>query len=138
MESSFFWTRSCADIEELEVAGRRVLAYDLGGHATVRDEWKDYLVSSRCVVFVVDSSDSARFEESKAELDALLSDEDLWGVPFVVFGNKCDVPGSVSETELRDAMGLSFRRSRPIDVFMCSARTRYGYRTGMRWVSAFF
>ncbi len=69
---------------------------------------------------------------------ALLSNVDLCGVPFVVFGNKCDLDESVSERELRDAMGLSLRRPRPIDVFMCSARGRYGYKSGMRWVSHFF
>jgi GTP-binding protein SAR1 len=69
---------------------------------------------------------------------ALLSNVDLCGVPFVVFGNKCDLEESVSERELRDAMGLSLRRPRPIDVFMCSARGRYGYKSGMRWVSHFF
>jgi GTP-binding protein SAR1 len=63
---------------------------------------------------------------------------DLCGVPFVVFGNKCDLDEAVSERELRDAMGLSLRRPRPIDVFMCSARGRYGYKSGMRWVSHFF
>ena len=63
---------------------------------------------------------------------------ELYGVPFVVFGNKCDLEDSVSEREFRDAMGLSFRRSRPIDVFMCSARERYGFKSGMRWVSHFF
>jgi signal recognition particle receptor subunit beta len=196
------------DIEEMDVEGHKVRAYDLGGKQ--RDIWSDYLVSSGCVVFVVDASDPDRFPESKAELDvrpriflffffflffsffsffiffifftflgtlgpldlwtlgpcdlgtlgplgssvffftffyfvyfvricqALLSNVDLCGVPFVVFGNKCDLDEAVSERELRDAMGLSFRRPRPIDVFMCSARGRYGYKSGMRWVSHFF
>ena len=69
---------------------------------------------------------------------ALLSDEDLWGVPFLVFGNKCDVECSVTESELRDALGLSYRQSRPIGLYMCSALNRYGYNAGMGWVSAFF
>jgi hypothetical protein len=47
-----------------------VRAYDLGGRQ--RDIWSDYLVSSGCVVFVVDASDPERFAESKAELDVRL------------------------------------------------------------------
>ena len=47
--------------------GHKVRAYDLGGKQ--RDIWSDYLVSSGCVVFVVDASDPDRFPESKAELD---------------------------------------------------------------------
>ena len=51
----------------MEVEGRRVRAYDLGGGQ--RDIWPDYLVSAGCVVFVVDASDPDRFAESKAALD---------------------------------------------------------------------
>jgi hypothetical protein len=52
------------------VEGHKVRAYDLGGKQ--RDIWSDYLVSSGCVVFVVDASDPERFPESKAELDVRL------------------------------------------------------------------
>jgi GTP-binding protein SAR1 len=55
-----------------------------------------------------------------------------------VFGNKCDVDCSVSESELRDALGLAYRQTRPMEVFMSSALNRYGYNAGLGWVSAFF
>jgi hypothetical protein len=41
----------------------------------------------------------------------LLGAEELWGVAFLVLGNKCDADGAVSEAHLRDALGLSFRAS---------------------------
>jgi hypothetical protein len=62
--------RKKTDIEEMDVEGHKVRAYDLGGKQ--RDIWSDYLVSSGCVVFVVDASDPERFPESKAELDVRL------------------------------------------------------------------
>ena len=55
---------------------------------------------------MVDSADFERFNESKVELDALLSIEDLGKVPFLVLGNKIDAPGAVSEEELRHHLGL--------------------------------
>jgi GTPase SAR1 family protein len=115
---------------------------------------------------LVDSADFERFTESKAELDALLSIEELSKVPFLVLGNKIDAPGAVSEEELRHHLGLyqttgkvcanplhgsplgSLKYNsqgkvpltdiRPIEIFMCSVVQRQGYGEGKSYTPLLF
>jgi len=101
------------------------------------------------VVYLVDAYDKERFAESKRELDALLSDETLTNVPFLILGNKIDIPYAASEDELRYYIGLTNFTTgkgkvdlanlnvRPLEVFMCSIVRKMGYGEGFQWLSQY-
>lgn len=101
------------------------------------------------VVYLVDAYDKERFAESKKELDALLSDESLASVPFLILGNKIDIPYAASEDELRYHLGLTNFTTgkgkvnladsnvRPLEVFMCSIVRKMGYGDGFKWLSQY-
>ncbi|KAG8369087.1 hypothetical protein BUALT_Bualt15G0113700 [Buddleja alternifolia] len=103
------------------------------------------IVTVDAVVYLVDSYDKERFPESKKELDALLCDESLADVPFLILGNKIDI----SEDELRYDMGLTGITTgkgkvnladsnvRPVEVFMCSIVRKMGCGDGFKWVSQY-
>ena len=100
-------------------------------------------------MFLIDSCDRDRFGESKAELDSLLTDEQLANCPVLVLGNKIDRPGAASEEELRQIFGLygqttgkgtvprSELHGRPLELFMCSVLKRQGYGEGFRWIAQY-
>ncbi|KAG2498624.1 hypothetical protein HYH03_003371 [Edaphochlamys debaryana] len=134
--------------EEIQLGGINFKAFDLGGHEIARRVWKDYYAKVDAIVYLVDSADRERFPEAKKELDGLLGDDSLGTVPFLILGNKIDIPTAASEDELRNWLGLTYTtgkgkvslsdsKIRPCEVFMCSVVKRMGYGEGFRWLSQY-
>lgn len=135
--------------EELSMGNMKFTTFDLGGHAQARRVWKDYFPAVDGIVFLVDTFDKERFEEAKAELDSLLSDEQISSAPVLILGNKIDKPGAASEEEIRYWFGLNGLttgkgqiskneiRGRPMELFMCSVLKRQGYGEGFRWMAQY-
>jgi GTP-binding protein SAR1 len=142
-------TPPSAGVEEFQIGNCKVKAVDLGGHETARRVWNDHAYGIDAVVYLVDATDQERFPESKRELDKLLAMEVMANVPFLILGNKIDLPTAVPEHHLRGALGLSATTGksnytvgkdsgvRPIEMFMCSIVKRSGYGDGFEWLMKF-
>ena len=69
--------------------------------------WKEYFPAVDAVVFLIDVWDRQRLVESKAELDSLLSDEQVMNCPVLILGNKIDKIGALGEQEVRQIFNLN-------------------------------
>ncbi|XP_044153262.1 ADP-ribosylation factor 1-like [Bufo gargarizans] len=105
--------------------------WDVGGQDKIRVLWKHYFMNTDGLVFVVDSADPERFEEARAELSAILENDEMRGVPFVVMANKQDLPGSRKPMDLADTLGLMKMKGHQWHVQGCCAATGDGLVEGL-------
>ena len=80
--------------------------WDLGGQTGLRPYWRCYYQDTNAVVFVVDSADRERLEFAKQELEIMLQEDELKGVPVLILANKQDMPGAMNYDEVSAGLGL--------------------------------
>ncbi|XP_054829593.1 ADP-ribosylation factor-like protein 13B isoform X2 [Eublepharis macularius] len=83
-----------------------VTIFDLGGGKRIRGIWKNYYAESYGVIFVVDSSDLDRMEETKETMSELLKHPKISGKPVLVLANKQDKEGALAEADVIECLSL--------------------------------
>nr|XP_048273787.1 ADP-ribosylation factor-like protein 13A isoform X1 [Myodes glareolus] len=68
----------------------QVSVYDLNGDLKGREKWPNYYADAHGLVFVLDSSDTARIQEVKIILTRLMFDKRVSGKPILILANKQD------------------------------------------------
>lgn len=110
---------------------------DIGGQDKIRPLWRHYYAGSKGLVFVVDSHDRDRLPEARQELSRILKDREMRDCPLLVFANKQDLPGALSEEELvagLDLEQLAGRDSRPWQLQKACAVEGEGLWDGLNWL----
>eukprot|EP00727_Mastigamoeba_balamuthi_P006097 m51a1_g2106 hypothetical protein (190) ;mRNA; r:1613111-1613680 len=114
--------------------GLHLSVMDLSGAPDKRELWKHFYTRTEALVFVVDSADSARFEEAAAELRGVLGAEQVASAPLLVLATKQDLPGAAPADKVAEAMGLQGLSGRPVTVLPCSGLTGAGLKEGLDWL----
>jgi hypothetical protein len=99
-----------------------------------RPYWRCYFPNTAAIIYVIDASDGARLPTSRSELLTMLSEDELAGVPLLVFANKQDVPGALAPDAVSDALGLAGgERNREWSVRGSCATKGEGLEEGLDW-----
>ena len=63
--------------------------------------WDKYYEECHAVIYVVDSGDRERVEESKAAFDKMIKNETIRGIPLLVAANKQDLADCMGVREVK-------------------------------------
>merc|ERR1712099_194519 len=105
-----------------------------GGQDKIRPLWRHYYQNTQGIIFVVDSNDRERIDDSsgfegcgaKEELHRMLAEDELRDAAVLVLANKQDLPNAMSVNEVTEKLGLNQLRNRQWYIQSTSPRREMG------------
>jgi ADP-ribosylation factor protein 1 len=130
------------NVETVEYRNISFTVWDVGGQDKIRPLWRHYYNNTDGVIFVVDSADRDRIDDSadyehpaREELQRMLEEDNLANAAVLVLANKQDLPNAMKVQEVTERLGLNKLRNRQWFVQGCSAPTGDGLFEGLDWLS---
>jgi len=120
------------NLKSLNLSGRDANLCDLGGQRTYREFWSNYYEATDCLIFVVDSTDGRRMEETALTFKDVV--DNIPRVPILVFANKQDLATAKTAAAIAELLELVEYRDRKWHIQGCSAKTGDGLEDGITWL----
>ncbi|KAM4770653.1 ADP-ribosylation factor-like protein 14 [Cyanocitta cristata] len=127
------------NVDMIEVGKDFTLTFwDVGGQKKMRELWSNFLEDTDGLLYVVDSSDKHRLEESRREFELILKNESIKNIPVVVLANKQDLPGALNAEEITRRLKMKkYCSDRNWYVQPCCAITGEGLAEALQRVATF-
>lgn len=121
--------------------------WDLGGQISLRNMWSRYYSSCHGIIFIIDSTDTERFQECYDTLINLTHDEN-WGneannyentlnVPIIMMANKQDLPQAVDLVTLKTGVFIqlvSELEATDLKLLPVSVLENQGIKESLEWL----
>jgi signal recognition particle receptor subunit beta len=86
------------------------------------------------LIFIVDSNDVSRIEETRDELHNFLKEDEIRNANVLVYANKQDLPNAVKPKEMANLFQLMHMTNRVWHVQGTVATTGDGLYKGLEWI----
>ncbi|EDO48360.1 predicted protein [Nematostella vectensis] len=123
------------NVESVEYKNISFTVWDVGGQDKIRPLWRHYFQNTQGLIYVVDSNDRERVNESKEELNKMLQEDELKDAVVLVMANKQDLPNALSVSEITEKLGLQSIRDRQWYIQAACATQGTGLYEGLDWLS---
>jgi ADP-ribosylation factor related protein 1 len=95
------------NIGRVDIGHVRLNFWDLGGQEELQSLWDKYYAESHAIIYMIDSCDRERLEESWVAFDKMIVNEQLVGLPLLVACNKQDLDGCMTVPEIKRVFNKS-------------------------------
>jgi small GTP-binding protein len=123
------------NVESMTYKNLCINMWDVGGQDRIRALWHHYYSGTDAIIYVVDSCDTDRIEESSKELNSMLENDELAKACVLVYANKQDITGAVSPNEIAEKMEMNGLKNRKWLVQGSSAVKGNGLTEGLDWLA---
>lgn len=123
------------NLETIKYEGLTLDVWDLAGQKNSRLLWRNYLENTNSIMFVIDSTDKKRIENVKYELDLILHNERLAGIPLCFCLNKWDLDNKMTEEDVVFQLGLSEIKNREWQLFKTIGKSGVGIDEAFKWIA---
>ncbi|MHA1201925.1 MAG: ADP-ribosylation factor-like protein [Candidatus Heimdallarchaeaceae archaeon] len=124
------------NLENYQYRDLNFTCFDLGGHQPFRlSLWKKFIERADSVIYLVDSADHVRFDESKQTFWHYINFAKQ-NAPVLFLANKSDLPNSKELSEINEHFELDkfLRNLRPFNIKKVSALTGQGVYEAWDWM----
>ncbi|KAL4433163.1 hypothetical protein ABPG74_010858 [Tetrahymena malaccensis] len=124
------------NVEKIAFKNFKLSFWDLPGRDYLRKMfWHHYYNDNNALLFVLDSTDTDRFNEAKETLNMLIENPNMADIPILILANKQDIATMCIERikeqlELNKYIGI-----RQLHVQGCCALNGKGLNEGLEWLS---
>lgn len=122
------------NVESIQYRNVEFNVWDVGGQHKIRPLWRHYFRGTDALIYVVDSNDEERIEESREELEHLLGSDELRDCILLILANKADLPNAMSASSIAEKLGLQSLRNRHWYIQQSCAASGEGLYEGLDWM----
>lgn len=125
------------NVGKIETNGVILNFWDLGGQKELQLLWDKYFLEAHGIIWVVDSSDRSRLQESIEAFKTIITNHTLDNLPLLIVINKQDIPSAMNPSEILNAFQSALeligdRRFLPLPT---SALKGNGINESIGWIA---
>lgn len=122
------------EIRPLQIQDITISVYDVGGSQQNRSFWRNYFETSDVLIWVIDSTNRDKIEESRKELETLLQSDRNQSTPLLIVASKQDCQEPLSLQEISSYLGCCNDPRRQWNAIHCGNNDFSQLEKGLRWI----